>query len=35
MKKLKLFLDEQHVKYLAIQHSKAYTAQEIAESAHI
>lgn len=34
-KKLKLFLDEQHVKYLTIQHSRAYTAQEIAESAHV
>jgi Ala-tRNA(Pro) deacylase len=34
-KKLKLFLDEQHIKYLTIQHSRAYTAQEIAESAHV
>ena len=34
-KKLKLFLDEQHVKYLTLQHSRAYTAQEIAESAHV
>lgn len=34
-KKLKVFLDEQHVKYLTIQHSRAYTAQEIAESAHV
>ncbi len=34
-KKLKLFLDEQHVKYLTTKHSRAYTAQEIAESAHV
>jgi Ala-tRNA(Pro) deacylase len=35
IKKLKDFLDSQHVKYVAIRHSKAYTAQEIAASAHI
>ena len=34
-KKLKAFLDEHKVKYVAIQHSSAYTAQEIAASAHI
>ena len=34
-KKLKEFLDEYKVKYIAIQHSSAYTAQEIAASAHI
>ncbi len=35
LKKLKEFLDKQGIKYLNIVHSKAYTAQEIAESAHI
>lgn len=34
-KKMKKFLDEQAVKYVKITHSLAYTAQEIAESAHI
>ena len=34
-KKLKQFLDDNDVKYVAIQHSPAYTAQEIAASAHI
>lgn len=34
-KKLKAFLDEHKVKYVAIQHSSAYTAQEIAAIAHI
>jgi Ala-tRNA(Pro) deacylase len=34
-KKIKEFLDENKVKYIAIQHSSAYTAQEIAASAHI
>ncbi len=33
--KLKNYLDEQGVKYLTIKHSQAYTAQEIAASAHI
>lgn len=33
--KLKQFLDEQGVKYVSIQHSPAFTAQEIAASAHI
>jgi Ala-tRNA(Pro) deacylase len=33
--KLKTFLDERHVKYVAISHSTAYTAQEVAEFAHI
>lgn len=33
--RLKHFLDEHHVKYLSIRHSPAYTAQEIAESAHL
>ncbi len=35
IEKLKQFLDENGVKYVAIQHSVAYTAQEIAASAHI
>jgi Ala-tRNA(Pro) deacylase len=34
-KKLKEFLDANKVKYVSIQHSSAYTAQEIAASAHI
>lgn len=33
--KLKQFLDERHVKYVSIQHSPAYTAPEVAQSAHI
>lgn len=33
--RLKHFLDEHHVKYVSIKHSPAYTAQEIAESAHV
>jgi len=35
VQKLKQFLDDQHVKYVTIRHSPAYTAQEIAASAHI
>lgn len=35
IQKLKEFLDGHHVKYLSVRHSKAYTAQEIAASAHI
>ena len=34
-KKLREFLDGKSVKYISIIHSKAYTAQEIAASAHI
>ncbi len=34
-KKLKQFLDENNVKYISIQHSSAFTAQEIAAIAHI
>ena len=34
-KRLKNFLDEAHVKYITIGHSPAFTAQEIAERAHI
>ena len=35
IRKLKRFLDEHEIKYVTISHSPAYTAQEIAESAHI
>ena len=35
VKKLKEFLDANHVKYVSITHSKAYTAQEVAASAHV
>jgi Ala-tRNA(Pro) deacylase len=35
VQKLKDFLDSQKVKYVVISHSTAYTAQEIAASAHI
>ena len=34
-KKLQAFLDSQDVKYMTIGHSQAFTAQEIAASAHI
>lgn len=34
-KKLKAFLDENRIKYISIQHSSAYTSQEIAAIAHI
>lgn len=33
--KLKAFLDEHQVKYVTVSHSKAFTAQEVAASAHI
>jgi len=33
--KIKEFLNSRDVKYVIIQHSPAYTAQEIAESAHV
>lgn len=35
VKQLKDFLDKNGVKYVSITHSKAFTAQEIAASAHI
>jgi len=35
VKKLKQYLDSHHVKYVTISHSKAYTAQQVAASAHI
>ena len=34
-RKLKEFLDKNHVKYVTIIHSTAYTAQEIAAQAHV
>jgi Ala-tRNA(Pro) deacylase len=34
-RRLKEFLDRYHTKYVSINHSQAYTAQEIAASAHI
>ena len=34
-KKLVEFLDSQKIRYLTIEHSPAYTSQEVAESAHI
>jgi Ala-tRNA(Pro) deacylase len=33
--KVRAFLDEHHIKYVVISHSKAYTAQGIAAIAHI
>jgi Ala-tRNA(Pro) deacylase len=33
--RLKEFLDENHVKYVTISHSQAFTAQEIAATAHV
>ena len=35
VRKLREFLDSQQVKYVTIKHSPAYTAQEIAASAHV
>jgi Ala-tRNA(Pro) deacylase len=35
VKTLKRFLDEKNVRYVTITHSLAFTAQEVAESAHI
>ena len=34
-KNLREFLDRAHVKYVSIRHSAAYTAQEIAATAHV
>ncbi len=34
-KKLKQFLDDNDVRYVTIQHSKAYTAQDVAATSHI
>src|SRR5438309_11241762 len=35
VRKLKEFLDHEKIKYVSIVHSTAYTAQEVAASAHI
>jgi len=35
VKKLKDFLDQERIRYVTLQHSPAYTAQEIAACAHI
>lgn len=35
VQKLKRFLDENDVKYVTIGHSQAFTAQEVAASAHV
>src|SRR5712692_10875178 len=35
VRKLKDFLDKERIKYVTILHSTAYTAQEVAASAHI
>ena len=35
VKKLKEFLDREEIKYISIVHSPAYTAQEVAASAHV
>jgi len=35
VKRLKNFLDENHTQYVSIKHSTAYTASEVAQSAHI
>jgi Ala-tRNA(Pro) deacylase len=34
-RKLTEFLDREHVKYVTLTHSEAFTAQETAESAHV
>lgn len=34
-KKLKEFLDNHHVKYISLNHSPAFTSQEIAAAAHV
>ena len=33
--KLKAYLDQNGVRYVTIRHSKAYTSQEVAASAHV
>ena len=35
MERVKQHLDEQNIKYSILQHSPAYTAQEVAESVHV
>ena len=34
-RKLKEFLDQNQIKYISVVHSPAYTAQEVAQSAHV
>jgi len=34
-RKLKDFLDQNQIKYISVAHSPAYTAQEVAQSAHV
>ncbi len=35
IRKLKEFLDSHNIKYVTLTHSKAYTAQEVAQAAHL
>src|SRR3989442_7892006 len=35
VKRLKEFLDGHHVEYVTVSHSRSYTAQDVAESAHV
>ena len=35
MERMRQYLDEQNIKYSILQHSPAYTAQEVAESVHV
>lgn len=35
MERVRQYLDEQNIKYSILQHSPAYTAQEVAESVHV
>jgi Ala-tRNA(Pro) deacylase len=35
MERVTRYLDEQNVKYVIMQHSRAYTAQEVAEAVHV
>jgi Ala-tRNA(Pro) deacylase len=35
LKKLKAYLDRENIRYVTISHSPAYTAQDIAASAHV
>ncbi len=35
VQRLKEFLDREHLRYVSIHHSPAYTAPEIAASAHV
>jgi Ala-tRNA(Pro) deacylase len=34
-RRLKELLDDQHIRYVSIQHSPAFTAQEVAQSVHV